>query len=156
MRHTLIVELENNRKWLKWLSKVMATVVYFARPNPTQICACAWIYRWTKKLWKIRTVPPGHRGPPGRPGPLGHWAVPGHWAGPARGCRAAGTSRATDRWAAGLLLAKPLVFESPPGISLWVLAIRRNYSQPNRSWVLINRCHHVSSEQDTQNFYCTL
>ena len=35
------------------------------------------------------------------------------------------------------------------------LAIRRNYSQPNQSWGLINLCHHVSSvlfhEQDTQN-----
>ena len=31
------------------------TVVHFERPNPMQICACAWIYRWTKKLWKIRT-----------------------------------------------------------------------------------------------------
>ena len=35
------------------------TVVHFARPNPMQICACAWIYRWTKKLWKMRTGPPG-------------------------------------------------------------------------------------------------
>ena len=46
-----------------------------------QLCACAWIYCWTKKLWKIRTGPlasgpPGHRGP----------------------------------WAAGLLLAKPWVY----------------------------------------------
>ena len=46
------------------------TVVHFAPPNPMQICACAWIYRWTKKLWKIRTGPPGlravGRGAPGR------------------------------------------------------------------------------------------
>ena len=55
------------------------TVVHFARPNPMQICACAWIYRWTKKLWKIRTGPPGLRaaGLPGR--------------------RAAGPSRAVGR-----------------------------------------------------------
>ena len=54
------------------------TVVHFSRPNLVQICACAWINRWTKKLWKIRTGPPGRRGPwdVGR-GPLG--AV-GHWA----------------------------------------------------------------------------
>ena len=38
------------------------TVVHFSRPNPMQICACAWIYPWTKKLWKIRTGPPGRRG----------------------------------------------------------------------------------------------
>ena len=46
------------------LSTLSLTVVHFSRPNPMQICACAWIYRWTKKLWKIRS--PGHRGPPGR------------------------------------------------------------------------------------------
>ena len=33
------------------------TVDHVARPNPMQICACAWIYRW-KKLWKIRTGSP--------------------------------------------------------------------------------------------------
>ena len=38
-------------------------VTDFARPNQMQICARAWIYRWTKKLWKIRTGPPGRRGP---------------------------------------------------------------------------------------------
>ena len=80
-------------------------LVHFARPNPMQICGCAWIYRWTKKLWKIRTWPPG-RLATGLPG-----------------LRAAGPSRAVSRgpgglqdagplgrrglWAAGLLLAKP-------------------------------------------------
>ena len=38
-----------------------------------QICACAWISLWTKKLWKIRSGPPGlwtvGRGPPGCRGP---------------------------------------------------------------------------------------
>ena len=34
-------------------------LVHFARPNLMQICACAWIYRCTKKLWIIRTGPPG-------------------------------------------------------------------------------------------------
>ena len=75
------------------------TVVHFARPNPRHICACAWIYCWIKKLWKIRTGQPGllaarlpgrrAAGPPGR-GPLGRrglWAV--------------------GRWAAVLLLEKP-------------------------------------------------
>ena len=52
-----------------------------------QNCACAWIYCWIKKLWKIRT------------GPLGCGAVVGHRL-PSQG--AAGVSRA-----AGLLLAKP-------------------------------------------------
>ena len=54
------------------------TVVHFARPNPMQICACAWIYRWTKKTVENQdwaTGPPGLRaaGPSravGR-GPLG-------------------------------------------------------------------------------------
>ena len=50
------------------------TVVHFSRPNLVQICACAWINRWTKKLWKIRTGPPGRRWPwdAGRRGP---WAT---------------------------------------------------------------------------------
>ena len=59
---------------------------YFACPNLMQICVCAWIYHWTKKLWKIRNGllclrPPGHCGPLGlqaagllsRRGPLGCW-----------------------------------------------------------------------------------
>ena len=53
------------------------TVVHFARPNPMQSCACAWIYRWTKKLenqdWA--TGPPGRRAT----GPSRPWA-----AGPSR------------------------------------------------------------------------
>ena len=71
---------------IKLVNEFKLTVVHFARSNPMQICACAWIYRWTKKLWKIRTGPPGFRvagpsgavgrGPPGRRGP---WAV-GIWA----------------------------------------------------------------------------
>ena len=52
-------------------------------PNPMQICASAWIYRWTKKLWKIRT------GPPGRP------------ASGALGLRAAGPLGRRGPWAAG-------------------------------------------------------
>ena len=71
---------------IKMVNEFKLTVVHFARPNPMQICGCAWIYPWTKKLWKIRTGPRGRRGP---------WAA-GHWAfGP------------SGRWAAGLLLAKP-------------------------------------------------
>ena len=46
---------------IKMVNEFKLTVVHFARPNPMQICACAWIYRWTKKLWKIRTGPPGLR-----------------------------------------------------------------------------------------------
>ena len=41
----MIIKMENEFK---------LTVVHFARSNPVQICACAWIYRWTKQLWKIR------------------------------------------------------------------------------------------------------
>ena len=56
---------------IKMVNEFKLTVVHFARPNPMQICACAWIYRWTKKLWKIRTGPPGLRAArqPGRWGP---------------------------------------------------------------------------------------
>ena len=46
---------------IKMVIEFKLTVVHFARPNPTQICACAWIYRWTKQLWKIRTGTPGLR-----------------------------------------------------------------------------------------------
>ena len=46
---------------IKMVNEFKLTVVHFARPNPMQICAFAWIYRWTKKLWKIRTGPPDLR-----------------------------------------------------------------------------------------------
>ena len=57
---------------IKMANEFKLTIVHFARPNPMEICACAWIYRWTKKLWKIRTGQDwaglGYRaaGPPGR------------------------------------------------------------------------------------------
>ena len=79
---------------IKMVNEFKLTVVHFARPNPMQICACAWIYRWTKKLWKIRAGPPGHRAA-GASGPPGLRAA-GRWAfGP------------PGRWVAGLLSAKP-------------------------------------------------
>ena len=61
------------------------TVVYFARPNTMQLCACAWIYR--KKTVENQDWATG---PLGRQaaGQQDRWAVAG-------------------RWAAGLLLAKP-------------------------------------------------
>ena len=83
---------------IKMVNEFKLTVVHFARPNPMQICACAWIYRWTEKTVENEewaTVSPGLRtaGPPGRRGP---WAA-GRWAFGPPGC-----------WAvAGLLLAKP-------------------------------------------------
>ena len=79
---------------IKMVNEFKLTVVHFARPNPMQTCACAWIYRWTKNCGKS-----GHRAsrPPGSPtaGPRDRGAVAG------RGLRAAG------RWATGLVLAKP-------------------------------------------------
>ena len=86
------------------------TVVHFPRPNSMQIFASAWIYRWTKKLWKIRTGPPGLRAT-GLPGRRAAWP-PGRGAVTGRGPRAAGrgprAAGPSGRWAAGLLLAKPL------------------------------------------------
>ena len=75
---------------IKMVNEFKLTVVHFARPNPMQICACTWIYRWTEKPWKMRSGLPGLRtaGPPGRRGP---WA-----AGPS-GRRAAGPWRAVGR-----------------------------------------------------------
>ena len=46
---------------IKMVTELKVTVLNFAHPNQMQICACAWIYRWTKKLWKIG--PLGRRGP---------------------------------------------------------------------------------------------
>ena len=84
---------------IKMVNEFKLTVVHFARSNPMQICACAWIYRWTEKPWKMRRWLPGFPGlraaGPSRAvgrGPLGHG---GPWA--------------AGRWAAGLLLAKPLL-----------------------------------------------
>ena len=37
---------------IKMVNEFKLTVVHFARPNPMQICACAWIYRWTKNCGK--------------------------------------------------------------------------------------------------------
>ena len=91
----MIIKMENEFK---------LTVVHFARPNPMQICACAWMYRWTKKLWKIRTGPPGLR-------PPGHGAVAGSGPRAAGRCAFGPPGRrgpwAAGIWAAGLLLAKP-------------------------------------------------
>jgi len=63
-------------KGLKWIEMIIKmvnefklTVVPYARTNPMKICRCAWIYRRTKQLWKIRIGPPGTSGPPGHRGP---------------------------------------------------------------------------------------
>ena len=71
------------------VNELKLAVVHFTHQNPMQICACAWIYRWTKNYGKSGL---SHRasGPPGRSRP-----------------RAAGPSRAVGRWAAGLFLVKP-------------------------------------------------
>ena len=66
---------------IKMVNEFKVAAVRFAHPNPMQICGCAWIYRWTKKLWKIRTGPPG--------------------------LRVAGPLQAVGCWAVGLLLAIP-------------------------------------------------
>ena len=61
---------------IKMVNEFKLTAVHFARPNLMQICACAWIYRWTKKnCGKSR---------------------PGLWAA-GLGLRAAGPSRAVGR-----------------------------------------------------------
>ena len=89
---------------IKILNEFKLTVVHFARPNPMQICAYTWIYRWTKQTVENQdwtTGPPGLRasGPPGRravagrgPRAAGRWAFgpPGRWAVAGRGPRAAG------------------------------------------------------------------
>ena len=46
----------------------------FCTPKTVQVCASAWINCWTKKLWKMRTGPPGLRAA----GLLGRQAIPGH------------------------------------------------------------------------------
>ena len=54
-------QTETRIQMIKMVNEFKLIVVHFARSNPMQICACAWIYRWTKKLWKIRTGLPGRR-----------------------------------------------------------------------------------------------
>ena len=88
---------------IKMVNEFKLTVVHFARPNPMQICACAWIYRWTKKLWKIRTGQDWATGPPGRRGLRAAGRGP-------LGLQAAGPLGRRGPWAAGLLLAKPTYF----------------------------------------------
>ena len=90
---------------IKMVNEFKLTVVHFARPNPMQICACAWIYRWTEKPWKMRSGLPGLRAA-GPPGCRGSWAA-GRWA---FGPLGRGGPWAAGRWAAGLLLAKPVIF----------------------------------------------
>ena len=75
-------------------------VVRIARPNPMQICACAWIYRWTIQDWV--TGPLGLRAA-GPSRAVGRRAVESR--GPL-GFRAAGPLGRRGPWAAGLLLAK--------------------------------------------------
>ena len=43
---------------IKIVNEFKLTVVHFARPNPMQICACAWISLWTKNFGKSGV---GHR-----------------------------------------------------------------------------------------------
>ena len=112
---------------IKMVNEFKLTVVHFARLNPMQICACAWIYRWTEKPWKMRSGLPGLRasGPPGRraAGPPGRRAVAG------RGPRAAGPSgrRAAGPWrAVGLLLAKPVLVENKKNAEL-IIELIFNY-----------------------------
>ena len=79
-------QTETRIQMIKMVNEFKLTVVHFARPNPMQICGCAWIYRWTKDCAKSglgrRASKSGGR--PGR-GPRA--------AGPS-GRRAAGPSRA--------------------------------------------------------------
>ena len=42
-------QAETKIQMIKMVNEFKLTVVHFARPNPMQLCACAWIYRWTKK-----------------------------------------------------------------------------------------------------------
>ena len=69
---------------IKMVNEFKLTVVHFARPNQMQICACAWIYRCTKKTAENQdwgTGPPGRRaaGLPGREAIAGR-GPPGRWA----------------------------------------------------------------------------
>ena len=87
------------------------TVVHFARPNQMQICACAWIYRCTKKTAENQdwgTGPPGRRAV----------GLPGREAVAGRGPRAAGQKKK------GLLLAKPVIMAVVEG-RIFLLAYRR-------------------------------
>ena len=67
-------QTETRIQMIKMVNEFKLTVVHFACPNPMQICAWAWIYSWTKKLWKIRTGPLGLQ-TPGPSRAVGRWAT---------------------------------------------------------------------------------
>ena len=75
---------------IKMVNEFKLTVVHFARPNPMQICACAWIYRWTKKTVENQDWAAG---PPGRRGP---WAAGLLLAKPANSRRISGRREAEE------------------------------------------------------------
>ena len=103
-------QTETRIQMIKMVNEFKLTVVHFAvhfaRPNQMQICACAWIYRWTEKPWKMRSGLPGLRasGPPGRRAVAGRGPLGLRAAGPL----GRGGPWPAGRWAAGLLLAKPI------------------------------------------------
>ena len=78
------------------MNELKLSVVHFTHQNPMQICACSWIYRWTKNYGKSAL---GRRA-------AGRWAVVACGRGPV-GLRAAGPLGRSGPWAAGLFLAKP-------------------------------------------------
>ena len=74
------------------VNELKLVVIHFTHQNPMQICACAWIYRWTKNygksgLGRRASEPPGPR------------SIAGPWAFRPPGRR--------GPWVAGLFLAKP-------------------------------------------------
>ena len=121
----------NGSKWLFniiMVNEFKLAVVHFARPNPMQTYACAWINRWPKNGGKSE---PGRRAIMGR-GPPGRRAVEGRGpraAGP-QGRQAAGPSRAVDRGPLGLgPLGRGPVFSKTPssvGKTVTCLSICKN------------------------------
>ena len=95
-------QTETRIQMIKMVNEFKLTVVHFARPNPMQICACAWIYRWTEKPWKMRSGLPGRRAA-GPSRAVGRGPLDLRAAGPL----GRGGPWAAGRRAAGLLLAKP-------------------------------------------------
>ena len=79
---------------IKMVTEFKLTVVHFASPDPMQICACAWIYRWTKNCGKCGS-----------------------------GLRAAGPSRAVGRGPLGLRAARPLSHRRPWAVGLWAAGL---------------------------------
>ena len=115
-------QTETRIQMIKMVNKFKLTVVHFASPNLMQICACGWIYRWTKNC--------------GKSGP---------------GLRAAGPSRAVGRGSLGFRAARPLSRSGPWAVGRWAAGLLLAKPSFNCCWSILlfsktqkgEKCHEI-------------